>query len=81
MANRHRSVDNTATYLDVHDRHELFVLREMTTETVHRIQNELQYQVKVELVGLLSVRVEAMLHHNDVTVIQHAHNLKLTVLG
>eukprot|EP00754_Rhynchopus_humris_P013920 Rhum_TRINITY_DN14356_c14_g1::Rhum_TRINITY_DN14356_c14_g1_i1::g.84606::m.84606 len=66
--------------LDEDERHKLLVLGEVPGEAVHCVRHVLQDQVQVQLLRLLAVGVEAVLHVDDVAVGQEAHDLELAVL-
>lgn len=65
--------------LDVNCGHVLLVLGEVSTKSVHRVRNELEDQIEIELV-FVAVGIEAVFHLDDVSVAEHSHYLQLSVL-
>ncbi len=75
-----RSEQLVRVKLDEQVGHHLLHLQVLLHDAVGRVRNEIHHNVQVDLVLLVTIRVEGLAHLHTVGVVQHLQNLQLSVL-
>mmetsp|Transcript_9353 Transcript_9353/g.23285 ORF Transcript_9353/g.23285 Transcript_9353/m.23285 type:complete len:346 (+) Transcript_9353:247-1284(+) len=77
---RERAAELVRVQLHVQQREGLLGFGVVPRHAVHGLRDEVHHEVQVGLVRLLSFRVEIVVKSSHVAVVQHLHDLQLTVL-